>query len=218
MRGVYDQPVAPPEDLRARRRRDTARDVHLVALRLARERGFDAVTVEAISTEAGIAPRTFFNYFPTKEAAVVHGPFDLAESDVTAFCTGPTVPYPELLGELVGLLTANLGSDPPSRDELHDVLAVSQAHPGVLAAMLGQLEGFQRRVAGLVADRLGSPDDDEVANLIAALALTVLRTGFDRWAASTTTGSEDDPVAHIDHAAALMSKLFSPSSRGPKRR
>ncbi len=218
LRGVYDQPVAVSEGLRARRRRETARDIHLVALRLARERGFDAVTVEAISAEAGIAPRTFFNYFPTKESAVVHGPLDLAESDVTTFSTGDAVPYPELLIELVGLLAANLGDDPPSRGELHDVLAVSQDNPGVLAAMLGQLEGFHRRVAGLVADRLNRPVDDEVANLIAALALTILRTGFDRWAASTTAGSEDGPVAHIDHAAVLMQSLFSPSSPAPKPR
>jgi AcrR family transcriptional regulator len=201
--------VAGPEGLRARRRRETARDIHLAALRLAREHGFDAATVEAISAAAGIAPRTFFNYFPTKEAAVVHGPFDLAESDVAAFSAGDAVPYPELLAELVGLLAANLANDLPSRDELHDVLAVSQDHPGVLAAMLGQLAGFQRRVATLIADRLDRPADDEVAGLIAALALTILRTGFDRWAARPTAEAESGPVADIAHAAALMKSLFA---------
>ncbi|TPG25603.1 TetR family transcriptional regulator [Mycolicibacterium hodleri] len=203
--------MASTEDLRTRRRRETARDVHLVALRLVRERGFDAVTVEAISAAAGIAPRTFFNYFPTKEAAVVYGPFDLADADVQAFCAGPAVPPPKLLRELLVLLASNLVTDPPSRDELHDVLAVAHAHPGVLSAMLGQLDDFKQRVAGLVADRLGRPADDEAADMIAALALTVLRTGFDRWAVSTRSGSKDDPVAHINHAVELMSTLFGAS-------
>lgn len=218
MRRVYDKSVAAPEGLRARRRRETARDIHLAALHLAREHGFDAVTVEAISAAAGIAPRTFFNYFPTKEAAVVHGPFDLDESDVTAFGTGEPVSYPELLRELVGLLTVSLGDDPPSRGELHDVLAVSRDHPGVLAAMLGQLAGFQHRVAELVAARLNRPLDDEAANLIAALALTILRAGVDRWVSSTTSDTEDGPVAHIDRAVVLMQSLFSPGLPGPKPR
>ena len=212
MRSVYDHPVAASEGLRARRRRETARDIHLAALRLARDHGFDAVTVEQISGEAGIAPRTFFNYFPTKEAAVVHGPFDLAEPDVETFSTGPAVPYPQLMAELVDLLATNLADDLPSRGELHDVLAVSQGHPGVLAAMLGQLEGFQRRIAALVADRLKRPADDEVAGLIAAIALTILRTGVDRWATRTASDSDESPVADIAHAAALLRSLFDPTT------
>lgn len=206
--------MTAPEGLRARRRRETARDVHAVALRLARDRGFDAVTVEAISAEAGIAPRTFFNYFPTKEAAVVHGPFDLTGPEVGAFCARPAVPHPELLSELVGLLATNLAQDSPGRDDLHDVLAVARAHPGVLATMLGQLEAFQRRVAALVAARLDLPEDDEVVGLISALALTVLRTGVDRWAARTSADAENGPVADIERSAALMRGLFDPTETG----
>ncbi|MCV7421315.1 TetR family transcriptional regulator [Mycobacterium yunnanensis] len=199
--------MAAPEGLRARRRRETAREIHLAALRLTRQHGFDVATVEAISAEAGIAPRTFFNYFPSKEAAVVHGPFDLDQADVSAFTGGATVSYAELLTELVELLAANLAADPPSRDELHDVFAVSQEHPGVLAAMLAQLEGFQRRVAELVAVRLNRPADDEEATLIAALALTILRAGFDRWVHEAAEPART-PAADIAHVAALMNDMF----------
>lgn len=205
--------MPPPEGLRARRRRETARDVHAVALRLAREHGFDTATVEAISAEAGIAPRTFFNYFPSKEAAVVHGPFDLDEADVAAFTAGAAVSYPQLLAELVDLLAATLARGAPNNGELHDVISVAQDHPGVLAAMLAQLEGFQRRVAAVVAARLDSAADDEVAALIAALALAILRAGVDRWAARTESAAEDGPAADIAHAASLMKTLFTPEDR-----
>ncbi|MGW4457320.1 TetR/AcrR family transcriptional regulator [Streptomyces albidoflavus] len=55
------------ENLRERRRRQTRAELHAAALRLVRELGFDRVTVEMISKEAGVSPRTFFNYFPPRK-------------------------------------------------------------------------------------------------------------------------------------------------------
>lgn len=210
LRPMYYHLVVAVEGLRARRRRETARDIHVAALRLAREHGFDAATVEAISAAAGIAPRTFFNYFPTKEDAVVHGPFDLDEADVATFVAGTAVSYPELLAELVDLLAATLARDAPNGGELHDVMAVAQDHPGVLAAMLAQMEGFRHRVTTVVAARLGRPEDDETAGLIASLALTILRAGVDRWTTRTASSAEDGPVADIAHVSALMKTMFQP--------
>lgn len=57
--------------LRERKRMATRVAIQRAVLMLAQERGYEGVTVEEISHEAGISPRTFFNYFPTKEAAVV---------------------------------------------------------------------------------------------------------------------------------------------------
>ncbi|MGO9925535.1 MAG: TetR family transcriptional regulator, partial [Mycobacterium sp.] len=59
--------------LRERRRRQTSADIRDAAVRLARERGFDRVTIEDIGVAAGISPRTFFNYFPNKESAIAYG-------------------------------------------------------------------------------------------------------------------------------------------------
>lgn len=52
--------------LRDRKKADTRARVMTVAMRLFRERGFDATTCDEIAAAADIAPRTFFRYFPAK--------------------------------------------------------------------------------------------------------------------------------------------------------
>ena len=57
--------------LRERRREQTWRALHEAALKRVREHGMRGPTVEEIAREAGVSPRTFFNYFPSKEDAVL---------------------------------------------------------------------------------------------------------------------------------------------------
>lgn len=65
---------APGTGLRERKRRDTENRIELAAARGALERGFAAVTVDEICQEAVISRSTFFNYFPSRDAAIVGRP------------------------------------------------------------------------------------------------------------------------------------------------
>lgn len=57
--------------LRERRRERTWVAIHEQALKLARAKGLRGATIEEIASAAGISTRTFFNYFTSKEDAVL---------------------------------------------------------------------------------------------------------------------------------------------------
>lgn len=68
------------DGLRARKKKLTRRAIHRAALTMVSDRGLDHVTTDEIAASAGVSPRTFFNYFPTKDEAVLGLPPDLPES------------------------------------------------------------------------------------------------------------------------------------------
>lgn len=82
----------PVKGLRERKRLETHRALATTAVQLVAERGLDHVTVDDISAAAGVSARTFFNYFASKEDAVVIAYADYAERTrriVEAFLAAP---------------------------------------------------------------------------------------------------------------------------------
>jgi AcrR family transcriptional regulator len=57
--------------LRDRKRAETWAALHLSAAGTALDKGLECVTVDAVAADAGVSPRTFFNYFASKEDAVL---------------------------------------------------------------------------------------------------------------------------------------------------
>jgi AcrR family transcriptional regulator len=194
--------------LRERRRRQTSSDIHNAALRLARERGVDKVTVEEISVEADVSPRTFFNYFPSKESAIAYAPLEIPAELAADFIGAGPAPHSELLGDLTRLLIRNVAENTPSREELADVFEVGHSSAAVASALLAQFDQFEQHLAALVAERAGMPPDDDVPILIAALVMAVMRRGMVSWAGAAPKDGDDSPVPHLERTASLVQSFF----------
>ena len=195
--------------LRERRRRQTSADIRDAAVRLSLERGFDKVTIEEICVEAGISTRTFFNYFPNKESAIAYGPSDLSPDLAEDFVAAGPAPYRVMLAELITLAAHHLRDMPPMREQAAGMLELAKTSPAVLAAFLAELERFQNQLADIVARRQAMRPDDEMTALIAALALTAVRSGIERWAGGDARDSDDTPMPYVEHAAALVNSIFT---------
>jgi len=66
----------PEPDWRQRKKTATRDRIRSSALRLFREQGYDATTVEQIAAAAGVSHVTFFRYFPAKEDVALSDSYD----------------------------------------------------------------------------------------------------------------------------------------------
>src|SRR6202012_1264546 len=201
--------MASEVGLRERRRRQTSADIRGAAVRLVRERGFDKVTIDAICAEAGISVRTFFNYFPNKESAIVYGPSDIPPELVEEFVGAGPASYSVVLDELIKLAAHHLRDMPPDRDQAETMLELAKTTPAMLAAFLADLERFQNHLIDIVARRQGMKLDEEIPAVISALALTAIRSGIERWTSGTPEDADDTPLPYVERAAALVNSIFT---------
>ncbi|WP_420176883.1 TetR/AcrR family transcriptional regulator [Luteococcus sp. OSA5] len=81
----FDQDVG----VRERKKLQTRRALHRAATRLVTQHGLGGVTTDDIARAAGVSPRTFFNYFPTKEAALTGVPEVVVERITTLVAERP---------------------------------------------------------------------------------------------------------------------------------
>jgi AcrR family transcriptional regulator len=168
------------EGLRERKKAETRRALASAALRLADELGPDGVTVEAIAEAAGVSPRTFFNYFSTKDDAIVgttpaHSSELLSNLIARPEEEAPLEALRATARELVGTLEA--GADDWMRR--HHLF---QRYPALSARHASRFAEVERGLVEEIARRTGlDPDLDTYPALVVSTALGAIRVAMAVW-------------------------------------
>ena len=172
-----------PPGRRERKKRATYLALRAAALDLVSERGFAHVTVEDIAEAVDVSPRTFFNYFSSKEDALVGDDPALRAAMRAELLALPAEvsPLEALRRVLIGRLRA-IAEDLDLSGEDHEVwarrFAAVHAQPEVLVAYAKHLTAVEQFVADALVERLGGDEQRrEYSALVTAAALAVMRTG-----------------------------------------
>lgn len=176
--------------LRERKKLATRRLLRRAALELVSERGLANVTVEDIAEAAGVSPRTFFNYFPSKEAVLFGGYEEraaaLRERVATRSPGGPAIDVLRaVMAEDAEEMAAELRSLGGNPVDWIRRMKMARADPLVRAAHAGQMARLERALTEGLAARLDAdPETDPYPGVLAAATVGVVRSCMAFWAGS----------------------------------
>ncbi|PZG17975.1 TetR/AcrR family transcriptional regulator [Nonomuraea aridisoli] len=188
--------------LRERKKAKTRAAIRKEALRLFREQGYAATTVEQIAEAAEVAPSTVFRYFATKEDLVLvdQAPPFLEALRALPPGIGPVTAVRRALREAVDAQTPEERADSLERERLMATV------PELWAA---SLKGVTREIAALqeiLAAREGrSPDDPQIRNITGAIAgvLVALWFAWVRTPDMDVLAEADRALAHLESGLPL---------------
>ncbi|HPY25969.1 MAG TPA: mycofactocin system transcriptional regulator [Mycobacterium sp.] len=165
---------------RAGRRRSTTCD-HIadVALDLFAAYGFERVSVDDIALSAGIARRTLFRYYPSKNA-IPWGEFDsyLRHFGALLDSSDPALPLREVLR--AALLDFNTFAD-DEMDRHRRRMSVILQSEELQAYSMTMYAGWRAVVARFVGRRLDTGPSELVPQTIAWTLLSVALAGHEYW-------------------------------------
>lgn len=189
--------------LRDRKKRQTRAALSAAALRLVAERGLDQVTVEEISEAADVSARTFFNYFPSKDEALLGDqPTDREELAARIVAAPPELSAFDALRLAFDEVVEAIEAD---REVWLLRLRVIAANPSLLPRLISGNAETEQVIVAAVAARLGLDPCDGHPTLVTTVAGAVFRTALMQWVErpDTTTLRELTAGAFAAVAAGL---------------
>lgn len=190
-----------PAGLRERKKAKTRAAIREHALRLFREQGYGATTVEQIAEAAEVSPATFYRYFPTKEDVVLQDDLDvlaLGELEALPPDLSPLAAVREATARSVARFTAE------ERERFQVTSALTMAVPEIRARALDEFARTLDVFATALAKRTGrKADDPAVRTLAGAIFGVIMATTLPTLEGGGPVELEDI-FAKIDKGLALL--------------
>jgi AcrR family transcriptional regulator len=186
-----------PSGLRERKKARTRAAIQRHALRLFREQGYSATTVDQIAAAAEISPSTFFRYFPTKEATVLYDPFDPVLIAATLAQPAELSPIAALRAT-VDIIREQVSGEEWERERQRQLLVFRE--PELRSAIMDQFAEGIELLAGMAAERTGrAADDFEVRNWAGAVVGVIMAAFL-----GAAADPEVDTLVVLDRAVAHL--------------
>ena len=188
-----------------RRRSTTRGHIADVAIDLFSARGFDAVNVDDVAHAAGIARRTVFRYYASKNA-IPWGDFDVHLDNLRGLLDSvdPDMPLREALrGALLAFNTYGPAEAARHRERMRVILETAELQ----AYSMTMYAGWRAVIAGFVARRCGGTADDLGAQTVAWLMLGVALAAYAHWLADENVSLPDALGEAFDVASSGLDAL-----------
>ncbi|MEU6099004.1 TetR family transcriptional regulator [Streptomyces sp. NPDC047079] len=200
------------ESLIERRKAATRMEIARAAAGLFMKNGLRATRAEDIARAAGVAPRTFYRYFATKEEALAplfsEGAHRWAQA-VREAPAGLTVAE-ALHHAAVHTLTPGVGVSATSLEWVRTLLRLIDTNPALTKVWAEICQAAERELAEALAVRTGRGDDASAAvtpalRFAAAIAGAAVRVAVETWAAGDRPA--DGPQGPADLAVRNLEAL-----------
>ena len=188
--------------LRERKKARTRASLREHALRLFREQGYQATTVEQIAAAAEVSASTFFRYFPTKEDVVLQD--DMDTRMVAALAAQPPELGPVAAARAAArqMFASYTAAD---MDIVRETTRLTMTVPEVRSRALDEFARTISVVGEAVAKRAGRPADDLAVRTTAGAIIGVIMSITMPWEGwSADRQHIGDMFGRIDQALALL--------------
>ena len=185
--------------LRERKMRETASRLTSVCRRLTAERGLNGFTVEDACDEVDVSRRTFFDYFPTKEDAIIGlDPEEELQKFAADFLALGSHGWERVVDDFIGLVIEHFETAGINAADHAELVAAIEREPKLLTRFMGISRARDQQAAELIAEREGVEPDD--ARVVACINLSTLlmKTAADRYF---------DPLNELDFSSLIHQNL-----------
>lgn len=168
--------TTPPPGLRERKKQATREALREAALRLAVERGPDQVRVEDIAEAAGVSPRTYNNYFASREQAIVSAVTADREARIAAAVAAR--PAGVRLADAVTEAVVDQYAHTGERE--HQALLLITTRTALRDAFIDTAGDIEPPLTAVIAERLGDAGAP-TARVLAASVAAAVRIALEGW-------------------------------------
>ena len=194
--------------LRERKKLKTREALEQAALDLFAKQGFDSTTIEEIVEACDVSPRTFFRYFPNKEALLLSDADEKCQLLVAGLLGRPAGESP--LRSIRESLVENLAGLEHDRPRMLEQSRIMAETPALRTYKIERQQSWEEAIFQALQTRAASGLDGGHSTfelrLVASTAIAALRAAVETW-----LEEGGDVIARVDDAFARIAAGLDPA-------